>query len=232
MTTATVVAIAAEAREFAGLLRHAERTRVADYGLQFARRTEIRGREWVLAAHGAGPRLAGEAARRVLADRPECLVLSTGFCGALRSDLEVGAIVVGREVRGRRVYAALEPRSTRPDFRGAVLSMDRVAITVEEKIGLGCDGACAVEMEAGAVAEEAERRAAPYYCVRVVSDTAREDLPLDFNAVRDEEGRFSAARIVWSAALRPGAIRGLIRLGRHSRLASAALGEYLANCEF
>jgi nucleoside phosphorylase len=232
MKAPTVVAIAAEAREFAGLLRHAGRTRSTEFALRFARRTEIRGREWLLAAHGPGPRLAREAARTVLENHADCLVLSTGFCGALRADLEVGAIVVAREVRGQRVYAALEPRSIRSDVRGTVRSMDRVAVTVEEKQRLGGDGACAVEMEAGAVAEEAARCAAPYYCVRVVSDTAREDLPLDFNAVRDAAGRFSTARIVWRAALHPAAFPGLIRLGRQGRLASNALGDYLADCEF
>jgi adenosylhomocysteine nucleosidase len=232
MEAPTVVAIAAEGREFAGLLRHAVRTRPAEYALRYARRTEIRGREWVLAAHGPGPRLAGEAARKVLEGRKECVVLSTGFCGALQPELEVGAIVVAREVLGHKVYAALEPHSTRPDVRGAVRSMDKVAVTVEEKKNLAGDGACAVEMEAGAVAGEAERRAAPFYCVRVVSDTSREDLPLDFNTVRDSEGRFSTARIFWRATLHPGLLPGLVRLGRQSRLASEALGDYLADCEF
>jgi adenosylhomocysteine nucleosidase len=232
MSGPTVVAIAAEAREFDGLLRHAGASSPAAYPLQFARKTEIRGREWLLAAQGPGPRLARQAARAVLDGCPACIVVSTGFCGALTPALQVGDVVVAREVRGAKVYASLEPHSQRPAARGAIRSVDRVAVTVEEKQTLGSDGAVAVEMEAAAVAEEAAERQTPFYCVRVVSDTASETLPLDFNTLRDDEGRFSMPRIVWQIALHPHVLGGLMRLGRQSRMASTALGDYLADCEF
>ena len=65
--------------------------------------------------------------------------------------------------------------------------------------------------------------------MKVVSDTASEDLPLDFNRCRDREGRFSRLRIMLAALTRPSAISGLVRLDRNCRAAADKLGEFLAH---
>jgi len=232
MDEAAVIAIAAEAREFSGILRHASRVEPAGLPVQFARRVEFRGRRWLLAANGPGPRLAAVAASEALDSSLACAVVSTGVCGGLDPALRIGDIVVATGIWGVDRIAVKRPGGGRKSVEGAVLSQDRVVIAVQQKKELWRQGAVAAEMEAEAVAREALRRGVTFYCVRAVSDRADQDLPLDFNELRDAEGRFSTPKILKCAIANPGSIPGLIRLARQARIASLALGEYFAECEF
>ena len=53
--------VAAEAREFRGLLRHAERVNKLNWPLDFATMAWLNGRASILVANGPGPKLAGQA---------------------------------------------------------------------------------------------------------------------------------------------------------------------------
>ena len=90
-----------------------------------------------------------------------------------------------------------------------------------------------MEMEAAGVAARASEKGIPFFCVRSVSDTAAEDLVLDFNTYRDREGRFSRLRVAGAALRRPWSlIPGLLRLNRNSLAASESLGDFLVDCRF
>jgi nucleoside phosphorylase len=117
--------------------------------------------------------------------------------------------------------------------RGEILSLDRVAVTAAEKRGLReRTGAAVIEMESAAVAAKAREWGLPFRCIKVVSDTAAEDMPLDFNLYRDSAGRFSRSRIALAALRRPfSAIPGLLRLDRNCRHAADKLGEFFADCQ-
>ena len=81
--------------------------------------------------------------------------------------------------------------------------------------------------------EHARRLGVPFYCVRVVSDTAQEGFRLDLNAARDVEGRFQAGKIVAQAIRRPvSGVPELLRLRRNAAMAVRALGEFIGNCSF
>jgi hypothetical protein len=231
-----VLAVAAEPLEFRGLLRHARQVRPLRWPLAWAREAVIGSRRWILAAHGPGPRLARAAAETAL-DRASgrAAVLSTGFCGALDPALPFGAIFAAREVldasTSRRYPAAL-PSSAPPFHDGLLWSQDRVAVSPGDKAALRTSGAAAVDMEAAAVAAEAFRRNAPFYCIRVVSDPAAEPLPLDFNRLRGPDGRFSRFHITFAALRHPSSLIPLIRFGRRCRLAAGILGDFLVACRF
>jgi len=107
--------------------------------------------------------------------------------------------------------------------------MDRVASTAAEKAELSETGAGAVEMEAAGVAQKAQAFNIPFYCIRVVTDTANENLPLDFNLMRDSEGRFSRMKIL-VAGFR--VFPGLLKLNKRSKAAAQALGDFLAGTRF
>jgi adenosylhomocysteine nucleosidase len=184
--------------------------------------------QWIFAANGPGPVLAGEAVDRVAQDVDA--IVSVGLCGALVPELGIGDIVLGSSINGVKIAV---PRTTRKSVVGPIASMDRVAQTVAEKSALRQSGAIAVEMEAAAVLDRAARRGAPFYCVRAVSDTASEGFELDLNATRDKAGRFRVGRILAQAACRPlTGVPELLRLRRNSDLASRALGEFIGNCSF
>jgi adenosylhomocysteine nucleosidase len=215
--------VAAERRELEGILsRFGGASKLEWPGAKFARATEWNGDRWWMIASGPGPRLVEKA----LAEKKNVNgIISTGFCGALDPSLQVGDIVVS----GDPAVA-----SNTPFVRGEIFSADRVAVTAAEKRALrNRTGAIAVEMEAAAVNRKAAEWAVPFMCIRVVSDTATDDLPLDFNRFRISDGNFSRTRIALAAMARPfSAMPGLLELDRNCRRASQSLGDFLADCRF
>lgn len=220
MTTWLIVA--AEAREFEGILKRAGDVRALPWqGAQYSREAAWKNSRWLLIANGPGPRLVERALER---KRDVDRILSIGFCGALDPALRIGDIVVSGEV----------PKGLQASYvQGEVASVDRVAFTAREKCDLrAATGAAVVEMESAAVARKAREWDVPFGCVRVVSDVAEDDLPLDFNRYRDADGRFDRTRIALAALGHPFTVLPrLVRLDRDCRRAAERLGEFLANCE-
>ncbi len=218
----TWLMVAAEAREFEGILKRAAGVRALPWqGAAFSREAAWKDTRWLLVANGPGPKLVERALER---KREVDRILSVGFCGALDPALRIGDIVVSGEV----------PRGLQTSFvQGDVVSVDRVAFTAREKSDLrAATGAAVVEMESAAVAQKAREWDVPFGCVRVVSDVAGDDLPLDFNQYRDADGRFKRTRIALAALGRPFTVLPkLVRLDRDCRRAAERLGEFLANCE-
>jgi adenosylhomocysteine nucleosidase len=235
--------VAAERREFDGLLRKAERVMKLGWPLDFARMAWLKGEPIVLVANGPGPKLAGRATEFARKYKELRGLVSTGFCGALDPALEPCDIFVAKELvtlSGDRKGAVSQPLA---DARGSVtggsvrigklLSIDRVVSTPAEKADLRQTGADAVEMEAAAVAAKAAEWNIPFYCVRVVTDTSAESFPLDFNRLRDAEGRFSRTRIMAAALLRPDSVLPeLLKLNKRCKDASQALGDFLVDASF
>jgi nucleoside phosphorylase len=217
-----VLVVAADRREFEPWLRNG--VEFLRWPVDFAARS---GR-WLLVANGAGPIRAAEAVDTATMIGPVSAVVSAGFCGALDHRLVVADIVVATEVNST---PARMPFSGRKCAAGAIVSIDRVVQTVEEKGRLRESGAIAVEMEAAGVVARAGKLGLPFFCVRAVTDRADETLSIDFNAARDESGRIRTAGVIMGAMKKPWAgIPELLTLARRSRLASRALGEFLADC--
>ena len=226
--------VAAERREFDGVLGKAERVAKLDWPLDFARMAWLQGQPIVLAANGPGPRLAARATEIARKHQELKGLVSVGFCGALDPALRACDIFVATEVLGV-AYALSVPRSHSCERykTGRLLSTDRVISTAAEKAGLRQTGADAVEMEAAGVALKAAEWNIPFYCVRVVTDTSAETFPLDFNRMRDAAGRFSRTRIMAAALRRPGSVLPeLLKLNKRCRDASQALGEFLVDASF
>jgi adenosylhomocysteine nucleosidase len=222
--------------EFAGIRGQLGSFRQLDWSIQYAGCGIWKERKVTLAAEGPGVALAVRALHAALSrDRFE-LLISTGFCGGLDPKLELGAVIVASEVReessGRRFLPAMPRCQGRMEI-GSMLTVNRVAVSAGEKARLRATGARAVEMESAALAEGAEQAGLRFSCFRAVSDTAAEDMPLDFNAYRDSEGRFERGRIARAALASPvRSIPALLRLRGACRLAAAKLGDFFADCQF
>lgn len=235
--------MAAEAREFDGLLARADRVEKLDWPLPFARRALLGKSEIVMVANGPGPGLAGRAAD-IVKERQEDVeaLASVGYCGALDPALGPCDIFVASGVLSGDSFLSTTPQflksfagpaSNETCRSGVLLSVDRVVHTAEEKARLRSTGAGAVEMEAAAVATRAGEWKIPFFCVKVVTDTAQESFPLDFNRLRDSQGRFSRARILMAALKKPvPTFSRLMKLDRRCRSASRTLGDFLANARF
>ncbi len=228
--------VAAEAREFAGLLARCGDSTRLPWGLPVARQVRLGDSQLFLVAAGAGQKLAGRAADAAGGRLKFDAVVSTGSCGGLDPALRAGEVFVAVSVlamdSGER-YETRAPECASPHAAGVLVSTGHVIRSVEEKKRLHALGAAAVEMEASAVAARAVAWGVPFFCVRAVADRANEELFLDYNATRDAEGGLSTARILAQALRHPVDLAPeLYRMHRGSRLAARALGDFLAHCRF
>lgn len=223
--------IAAEPREFDGLLRRMAEVREEVSSFHWVRRGLWKGRGVLLIANGAGPERAGEAAR---ACSGSAAIINIGFCGALASNLGIGDVIVADRVFFQDQVFECKGFTTSPAVsHGPVLSHPRIVATASEKERLRQSGAIAVEMEAGAVAAFARDAGIVFYCVRSVSDLAGESFANDFNAVLGADGRVRVGALVGRALLRPFTrLPELARLKRRCDRASEQLGEFLDSCSF
>jgi adenosylhomocysteine nucleosidase len=235
MVTSDLLAfVAADRREFAGLLRNAERVARIDSPVSFACTAWLNGRAILMVANGPGPKLAARAAEIAKEYQDLEALASIGFCGALNPALQACDIFVATEVLDV-AHALSVPRShscERPCKNGKLLSIDHVVSTASEKARLHKTGADAVEMEAAGVASKASKWNIPFYAIRVVTDTAAESFPLDFNQVRDSTGRFSHGKIVARTISRPALMPALLQLNRRCKAAAEALGDFIADTCF
>jgi adenosylhomocysteine nucleosidase len=232
--------VAAEAREFLGLLRNAERVTKLNWPLDFASMVWLNGRAAVLVANGPGPKLAGQAVEIARGRQELNGLVSTGFCGALDPALKPLDIFIPTEIlppldqlNRDRKGASINPVTTkRPYQTGKLLSLDRVASTTAEKTELRKTTASAFEMEAAAVLQKAREYDLPFYCIRAVTDTATESFPLDFNRLRDTNGRFSRTKILAAAFRQPSVFPSLLKLNKRSKQAAQVLGDFIADTRF
>ena len=105
---------------------------------------------------------------------------------------------------------------------------DRIATTVAEKAELRqSTGADVVEMESAVIGAICREHNLAYATVRVISDAADEDLPLDFNLLSKPDRSVDYGRLAWAVAKSPGKIRGLRRLQRQTQFAANQLAGVL-----
>ena len=84
-------------------------------------------------------------------------------------------------------------------------------------------------MESGIIRAICKERGIPSATVRVISDAADEDLPLDFNRLMDADARFRYDRLAVALLKSPGRIRALIQMGFRTRRAARELASVLSS---
>lgn len=222
--------IAAFDMEFTGILSRLRSVETVRIGVRWARSGALGEHTVLLAANGAGWKRAEAATQAGWSYRRPDAVISTGFCGALTTNLRIADIVCGTAVNG---HPAQTMTGATPCVQGGVRSIDHIARTASEKAQLAQTGECAVEMEAAAVAQQAAARGTAFYCVRSVTDLADEDLENDFNSALRPDGHFATIQVL-TGALRHPAVRlpELLRLRSRCAQAAVRLGDFFADCRF
>lgn len=173
---------------------------------------------------GIGRKNAETAVRKYLATHVPKLVLTCGFAGGLNPELASGDVVF---MTG---YPALEERLANADAKLAnFFTAPRIAITVAEKKQLRAEtGADVVEMESGVILSVCRESRIPCAMVRAISDTAGENLPLDFNRLTKPDMNLHFGKLAWAITKSPWKIGALMSLHRKTRRAAAELAEVLA----
>jgi nucleoside phosphorylase len=224
--------VAAEAREFAGLLPHCCDIKSLALPVNWAREAILNETLILMIANGAG---ASQAAKAVDAAPDAHAIVSTGFCGALDPNLHIGDIFVASEIVASEIQnlPVRLPETSHRYARGTLASIDHVAQTALEKSKLRATGAAAVEMEAAGVVARAEARGLPFFCVRSVTDLTGETFANDLNAALRPNGQFDTMQILRSAIRHPLArLPELMRLRQRCEIAARNLGAFLADCRF
>ncbi len=175
---------------------------------------------------------------------PTGFVLTCGFAGGLNPDLKLGDVVFemanapltpslsppgGERVSvrtGEGLFLKLSAAGAKP---AKFFCANRVATTVAEKKRLRAEtGADAVEMESAAIHAVCAERGIACITVRVISDTANEDLPLDFNALSKPDKSLDYGKLFLTIAKSPGKIGALMELQKNTKFAADRLAEVLA----
>jgi hypothetical protein len=186
--------------------------------------------------------LTGQA-RLVSSLAPPELVLTCGFAGGLNPDLKLGEVIF--ETVNAPLAPSLSPQGgervsvrTGEGLSSKLLAAgakparffcaDRIATTVVEKKKLREEtGADAVEMESAVIQAACRERGIPCATVRVISDTANEDLPLDFNQLSKPDKSLDYGKLLWAIAKSPGKTGALMRLQKKTKFAAERLADVL-----
>jgi len=172
---------------------------------------------------GIGRKNAAETLAATLQHSTPRWVLTCGFAGALDPGLRAGAVVFS--TTDATLNEKLRAAGAKPV---KFFCASRIATTAVEKQALRHrTGADAVEMESEAIHAACRGHGIPCATVRVISDAADEDLPLDFNQIAKPDLSVDYGKLALAVAKSPGKISALLRLQRQARECATRLSEVL-----
>ncbi len=187
----------------------------------------------LLAVGGMGGELAAGAARR-LVDAGVAGLLSFGFAGGLDPSLSAGTVVCPTEIisgTGARISTSADwrerlrvaTRAPLPLVGGTLLTRSAPIDSVAGKaLAFRETGAVAVDMESLSVAQVAAAFGVPFIAVRVIVDTASDELPQAVLAAT-RDGSLEVGRLLGGLARAPSELAALIRLAQRYRAATRSL---------
>ena len=174
---------------------------------------------------GIGKLNAERALLRALEAGSPRLVLTCGYAGGLNPQLRQGEVVFDADPESGLVALLAKLGSKPVRFHCA----DRVITTATEKQALWqLTNADAVEMESSVIRDICLRRHIPTATIRVISDDAGQDLPMDFNSLSGPDGNISYGRLTLALVRSPGLVPKLMRFQRELRTCGRALGRVLS----
>lgn len=172
---------------------------------------------------GMGEKNARRCAIYALKEKPR-LVLSCGFAGALNDRLTLNTIVFDAPEPWRQTLIELGAKPAK------FYCSRSVATTAVEKTRLrNRTSADAIEMESGVIAEECLRNNTPCITIRIISDTANEDLPIDCNKFLTPQGKMRYGALVKTLAKDIRIIPEIIKFQKRLSKSSKYLGGFLNN---
>lgn len=172
---------------------------------------------------GIGHNNAEKSLREFLKQNAPRRILTCGFAGGLNPELKTSDVVYSTDdVTLARKLATAGGKEV------SFFCATRIASTAAEKTELRrASGADAVEMESEAIQAICHEHGIPCATVRVISDAAGEDLPLDFNRLAKADLNLDYGKLALAVAKSPKKIPALMKLQKQTRLAAEALANVL-----
>jgi adenosylhomocysteine nucleosidase len=218
-------AVPEEARPFLRLWRHAtgERPRQSlTAGLRWASRHDFA--DVTVQVTGMGATNSRRVAEAILAESTWRWVVTAGLAGGLDPALKVGDLVLEADEGFSQTETILRSGARRGRFH----LVSHVATTAAAKAELRrTTGADAVDMESAVIRELCRARGIPSATLRVISDAANEDLPIDFSELVNADQQLQFGRLAGRLLRSPGKIPSLVRLGRTVNQCAGRLAERL-----
>jgi adenosylhomocysteine nucleosidase len=194
----------------------------------------------LLVETGIGQHNADRVVRQLFDQRTVQAVIHVGLAGALSPLLQVGDLVIGKEVQGTHSFEptpallAAAAQIKLDGIRacsGTIITQDEILWRASEKQRLALELApgtiACVDMESAVVALACTQHQIPFLIVRSISDLLDEDLPMDFNRFRDRNDNLRTGKLMVSCALHPGSLLGLLALRRRTRLCAERLARFV-----
>jgi len=180
---------------------------------------------------GIGCQNAERTVCEFLANNSPKLMLACGFAGGLNPALKLGEVVFelpDSEIRDlpSAIRSSLLAAGAKP---ATFFCTDRIATAVADKSKLRAEtGADAIDMESAAIHAVCRKRGIPCATVRVISDPANENLPLDFNRLSKPDQSLDCGKLFLAIAKSPGKIGALMEFQKNTRFAARQLAAVLA----
>lgn len=174
---------------------------------------------------GMGRRNAFLKLEKYLAENPKPSgILTCGFAGGLNPCLEIGSIIYDVDEDAPWAKSLMATKAMMGRFQCAA----RVACTADEKYQLWrTSGDDAIEMESDTLRQMAQRNNIPSATIRSISDTAHQNLPLDFNRLLTPDHRIDFAKLAGRLLLQPSRIAALMRFQDQTIKAAQSLATFL-----
>ena len=173
---------------------------------------------------GIGQRNAEKSIRSFLAKQQPRLVITSGFAGGLDPMLPIGAVVFAAD-DDFPFTPALVAAGARPV---RFFCVTNVIPTAEAKQELRrSTGADAVEMESEVIRAICREHRISSATVRVISDAANEDLPLNFNHFMTADMKMDYGRLTWALLKSPKKIGELLKFRKKIEAAAENLATVL-----
>jgi nucleoside phosphorylase len=165
--------------------------------------------------------------------------ISSGLAGALCDTFKPGDVVAPKTLISERRHADLtsdqlvvDPELHKMALANGAMASDCLYSTDQVLVKASQKKACSsraqsVDMESFEVVKEAYAWGARGVVVRAISDSASEDLPINFNLTMSATNQVSTAKVLLELAKNPFALPSLIRFGRQSQQAAERLASFL-----
>lgn len=188
---------------------------------------------------GIGPNQAAEATRKLLTQGCSTLI-SAGLCGGLALNLAPGTLVLADRVIDQKYHVFKTDINHRVNLRrtfqktisfteGVLISCTQTVRTPKCKAELYKRfGAIAVDMESYAIAQVAAKAHVPFLALRVIADTATDELPLAALAGITTTGEYNASGVLLKLLKQPSDLLKLFRLWQHTNIALGTLRQIAA----